>query len=130
DDDAGQQRDGSDPAGGGSGGGLSRPGVHFHCDAVQAMGKINVDAKALNADSLSVAAHKLHAPKGIGALFVRQGLVLERHLLGGSQERRRRAGTENVPLAVAFGKAAELATDLSPMRRISELRDALERELR
>ena len=104
-------------------------GIHFHCDAVQAVGKINVDARALNVDSLSVAAHKLHAPKGIGALFVRQGLVLERHLFGGSQERRRRAGTENVPLAVAFGKAAELATDLSPLRRISELRDTLEREL-
>jgi cysteine desulfurase len=104
-------------------------GIHFHCDAVQAVGKIDVDVKALSVDSLSVAAHKLHAPKGIGALFVRQGLVLERHLFGGSQERRRRAGTENVPLAVAFGKAAELATDLSTMQRISELRDTLEREL-
>jgi cysteine desulfurase len=86
-------------------------GIHLHCDAVQAAGKIDVDVRALGCDTLALSAHKLHAPKGIGALYVRGGLALERHLFGGAQERRRRAGTENVPLAAAFGVAAELARD-------------------
>ena len=83
-------------------------GIHFHCDAVQAAGKIAIDVDALHADTLALSAHKLHAPKGIGALYVRQGLSLTRFLHGGAQERRRRAGTENVPLAVAFGVAARI----------------------
>jgi cysteine desulfurase len=105
-------------------------GVHLHCDAVQAMGKIDVDVAALGADSLAMSAHKLHAPKGIGALYVRKGVILERHLFGGAQERRRRAGTENVPLAAAFGVAAELARDGGFREEVAALRDLLERELR
>jgi cysteine desulfurase len=104
-------------------------GIHFHCDAVQAVGKIDVDVEALNVDTLSVSAHKLYAPKGIGALYVRKGLALERYLLGGSQERRRRAGTENVPLAIAFGVAADLAIDASSRAAIASLRGRLERDL-
>ncbi len=76
--------------------------------------------------TLSMSAHKLHAPKGIGALYVRKGLSLEPHLLGGSQERRRRAGTENVPLAIAFGVAASLAREHTD---VGELRDHLELHL-
>lgn len=103
-------------------------GIHFHCDAVQGVGKISVDVKALNVDTLSASAHKLHAPKGIGALYVRHSLALDRFLLGGAQERRRRAGTENVPLAVAFGVAAEIAMD-SAAGQISSLRDQFERNV-
>jgi len=104
-------------------------GIHLHCDAVQGAGKIDVDVEALGADTLSLSAHKLHAPKGIGALFVRKGLVLDRYLLGGAQERRRRAGTENVPLAAAFGVAAELAADRTPREQTRALRDRLESAL-
>jgi cysteine desulfurase len=101
--------------------------IHMHCDAVQGAGKIDVDVNALAVDTLALSAHKLHAPKGIGALYVRRGLSLARHILGGAQERRRRAGTENVPLAVAFGVAAEIARDRAD---VSALRDELERGLR
>jgi cysteine desulfurase len=101
--------------------------IHVHCDAVQGAGKIDVAVSALAVDTLSLSAHKLHAPKGIGALYVRRGLALDRHILGGAQERRRRAGTENVPLAVAFGVAAEIARDRAD---VGALRDVLERELR
>ncbi|MEA2237103.1 MAG: cysteine desulfurase [Thermoanaerobaculia bacterium] len=101
--------------------------IHFHCDAVQGAGKIPIDVTALGADTLALSAHKLHAPKGIGALYVRRGLSLDRHILGGAQERRRRAGTENVPLAVAFGVAAEIAHEPSDM---GATRDALESALR
>jgi cysteine desulfurase len=104
-------------------------GIHVHCDAVQAAGKIDVDVNALGVDTLALSAHKLHAPKGVGAMFVRHGLSLERYLLGGAQERRRRAGTENVPLAVAFGVAAELARDAAPRLRIRALRDRFEAAL-
>jgi cysteine desulfurase len=100
--------------------------VHFHCDAVQGAGKVDIDVSALGADTLALSAHKLHAPKGIGALYVRRGLSLDRHILGGAQERRRRAGTENVSLAVAFGVAAEIARDRVDA---GTLRDALERAL-
>jgi len=101
-------------------------GIHLHCDAVQAAGKIDVDVTALGVDTLSLSAHKLHAPKGIGAMYVRGGLALDRYLFGGAQERRRRAGTENVPLAVAFGVAAELARDAAPRARMAALRDRFE----
>ena len=101
-------------------------GIHLHCDAVQAAGKIDVDVKALGADTLALSAHKLHAPKGIGAMFVRSGLSLERLVFGGAQERRRRAGTENVPLAIAFGVAAELARDPAPREAVRALRDRFE----
>ena len=105
-------------------------GIHFHCDAVQAVGKIDVSVDTLQCDTLSVSAHKLHAPKGIGALYVRRGLSLATLLYGGAQERRRRAGTENVPLAAAFGKAAELAADGSWRAGIESLRNRLESEIR
>jgi cysteine desulfurase len=104
-------------------------GIHLHCDAVQAAGRIDIDVQALGADTLALSAHKIHAPKGAGALFVRKGLALERLMFGGAQERRRRAGTENVPLATAFGVAAELARDTTTRSAIRTLRDRLESEL-
>jgi cysteine desulfurase len=100
--------------------------IHFHCDAVQGAGKVGIAVSALGVDTLALSAHKLHAPKGIGALYVRRGLSLDRHILGGAQERRRRAGTENVPLAVAFGVAAEIARQPADT---GVLRDALEQAL-
>ena len=105
-------------------------GIHLHCDAVQAAGKIDVDVEALGADTVALSAHKLHAPKGIGALWVRRGRTLAPHLVGGAQERRRRAGTENVPLAAAFGVAAELAADRTARERVRALRDRFESDLR
>ena len=101
-------------------------GIHFHVDAVQAAGKIDIDVTAIQCDTLALSAHKIHAPKGIGALYVRKGLALTSHLFGGAQERRRRAGTENVPLAAAFGTAAMLAADPAPRARVAALRDRLE----
>jgi len=84
-------------------------GVMIHTDAVQAVGKIPVDAKQLNVDFLSMSAHKLNAPKGIGALYVRRELKYFPHVIGGGQERGRRGGTENVAGIVAFGRAAQMA---------------------
>lgn len=104
-------------------------GIHFHCDAVQALGKVDVDVTAISCDSLSVSAHKLHGPKGVGALYARRGLTLAPHILGGAQERRRRAGTENVPLAAAFGTAASLAGDTSWRERVTALRDGFEKAI-
>ncbi|MFL6247590.1 MAG: cysteine desulfurase family protein [Thermoanaerobaculia bacterium] len=98
-------------------------GVHFHVDAVQAAGKIDVNVEAIACDTLAISAHKMHAPKGIGALFVRRGLAMNAHIVGGAQERRRRAGTENVPLAAAFGAAAALP---SASAQIAALRDRFE----
>jgi cysteine desulfurase len=102
-------------------------GVHFHVDAVQGAGKIPIDVAALGADTLALSAHKLHAPKGIGALYVRRGVKMATHLHGGAQERRRRSGTENVPLAAAFGAAAALHP---PTEAIAALRDSFEKEVR
>ncbi len=104
--------------------------VHFHCDAVQAAGKIEFDVESLGVDTLSLTAHKMHGPKGIGALYVRRGLTLAPLIAGGSQERRRRAGTENVPLAAAFGAAAALAAEPRVKEQVRSLRDRLENELR
>jgi cysteine desulfurase len=104
-------------------------GIHLHCDAVQAAGKIEVSVDALGCDTLSISAHKMHAPKGIGALYVRRGLPMSTHMFGGAQERRRRPGTENVPLAAAFGVAAKIAADLTWCAGAAGLRDRLEREL-
>jgi cysteine desulfurase len=105
--------------------------VHLHTDAVQAVGKIAVDVKRLGVDLLSLSAHKIHGPKGIGALYVRKGTRLAKMIYGGHHERDRRAGTENVPAIVGFGQAAELArTQLDErMRRMRELRDYLERDV-
>ncbi len=84
-------------------------GVAFHTDGVQAFGNIKVDVDDLNIDMMSMSAHKLHGPKGIGALYIRPGIRLHNLIHGGAQERKKRAGTENVPGIVGFGKATELA---------------------
>jgi cysteine desulfurase len=104
-------------------------GVLLHSDGVQAAGKIPVDVAALGVDLYSVSAHKLYAPKGIGALYVRSGVTLQPQIFGGRHERERRAGTENVPAAVAFGRAAEWATEHVEEEgvRLAALRDRLER---
>ena len=103
-------------------------GVLFHTDAVQVAGKAKIDVKALGVDFLSLSAHKLHAPKGIGALYVRRKTRFQPYLIGGSQERGRRAGTENVPYIVGFGRAAQLALARLPEEssRVRALRDRLE----
>jgi cysteine desulfurase len=100
----------------------------LHTDAVQAAGRIKLDIAALGADLLSLSAHKIGGPKGIGALVLGQGATVEPLMKGGSQERRRRAGTENVAGIVGFGVAAELAlADLAKAVEITRLRDELER---
>ncbi len=101
-------------------------GIHLHCDAVQAAGKIDISVDTLGVDSLALSAHKMHAPKGIGALYIRRGASMQAQMLGGAQERRRRAGTENVPLAAAFGTAAALASDPACRAGIESLRNRLE----
>lgn len=83
--------------------------IYFHTDAVQAIGNISIDVEDLNIDLLSISAHKLYGPKGVGALYIRQGIKIHPHVHGGAQERNRRAGTENIPGIVGFGKAIELA---------------------
>src|SRR5437588_787939 len=83
--------------------------IAFHTDAVQAAGKVQIEVKRIGCDLLSISGHKMHAPQGIGALYVRKGTQLQPQLYGGSHERSRRAGTENVPAIVALGKAAEIA---------------------
>lgn len=101
--------------------------VLFHTDAVQAVCHVPIDVKAMNIDLMSISAHKFHGPKGIGALYCRKGIVLEPVIVGGAQERKRRAGTENVAGIVGLGAAIErahknMATD---MARVSALRDKL-----
>jgi cysteine desulfurase len=103
-------------------------GIPFHSDAVQAVGKIAIDLRAVPVDLLSFSGHKLHAPKGTGVLFVRKGLNLP-PLLFGHQERGRRGGTENVPAIAALGVAAELARNTPAAGRVAALRDRLERGL-
>lgn len=102
-------------------------GALFLVDATQAMGKIPVDAAAWGADLLCLSGHKFHGPKGTGLLMIRRGVRLKPLMLGGSQERGRRGGTENVPGIVGLGKAAELAkARLSEMERVREFRNTLE----
>lgn len=103
-------------------------GVMFHTDAVQAVGKINVDVKNTHINMLSFSGHKIHAPKGIGVLYVRRGTRFTPFMKGGHQERGRRAGTENVPYIVGIGVACELAKkNLSVVSsRVKALRDKLE----
>ncbi len=103
-------------------------GVLFHTDAVQAVGKLPIDMKSSKVDMLSLSGHKLHAPKGVGALYVRRGTRFRPLLRGGHQERGRRAGTENVPGIVALGKAAELALQNIDVEntKVRGLRDRLE----
>ncbi|HSL79260.1 MAG TPA: cysteine desulfurase family protein, partial [Pseudolabrys sp.] len=98
-------------------------GVPFHTDAAQSAGKIPTDINELAVDLLSIAGHKVYAPKGVGALFIRRGLHLEPLIHGAGHEGGRRAGTESALLAVGLGKACELARDLAPMDRVRALRD-------
>ena len=79
--------------------------IYFHTDAVQAIGHIDINVKELNIDLLSLSAHKFYGPKGIGALYIRQGVKIDPLISGGGQERNRRAGTENVPGIVGMGKS-------------------------
>src|SRR5262249_28472272 len=98
-----------------------------HSDAVQAAGRVPLDIGAVGADMLSLSAHKIGGPKGVGALVLREGVQVEPLLKGGGQERRRRAGTENVGGIAGFGVAAELAAaDLANVHEIARLRDELE----
>ena len=85
-------------------------GVLFHTDAVQAIGSVKIDVKAMQIDMLSMSGHKFHAPKGIGVLYIRKGVRLQQFMNGGAQERNRRAGTENLASIVGIGKAIEIAT--------------------
>jgi cysteine desulfurase len=103
-------------------------GALFHTDAVQAVGRIPIDLKSTEIDMLSLSGHKLHGPKAVGALYVRKGIKFKPLILGGPQERRRRAGTENVPGIVGLGKAAQLAASHieQEWKRIGALRDELE----
>jgi cysteine desulfurase len=106
--------------------------VYFHTDAVQAAGKVTVDVQRIGCDLLSISAHKMHAPQGVGALYVRKGAVLSPMLYGGSHERSRRAGTENVPGIVGLGKAAELSKigiGNGRVARISAMRDRLQQSI-
>ena len=91
-------------------------GILFHTDAVQSIGKVAVDAREISVDLLSMSGHKLYGPKGVGALYVRDGVKLSPLLYGGHHEGNRRAGTENLPGIVAFGKAAELASSSLRLR--------------
>ena len=107
-------------------------GVFFHIDAVQGAGKVEFDVRRFGCHALSISAHKMHGPKGVGAMFVRRGTPIEPLLVGGSHERRQRAGTENVPGIVGLGKAAELAIDSledGTIYRLAALRDRLETEI-
>jgi cysteine desulfurase len=106
-------------------------GAVFHCDAVQATGKIPLDMSKSTIDLLALSGHKLHAPKGIGALYIRKGTKLTPFIIGGHQEKGRRAGTENVPYIIGLGKASELALKHieDENTRIKALRDRLEKEL-
>ena len=106
--------------------------VYFHTDAVQAAGKVPIDVKRIGCDALSISGHKMHAPQGVGALYLRRGTHLQPLFYGGRHERSRRAGTENVPGIVGLGKAAELAMrgfERGDEKKMSALRDRLERGL-
>lgn len=109
---------------------VKEAGALFHVDAVQAVGKVPLNMKTSTIDLLTLSGHKLHAPKGIGALYVRKGVRFRPFLVGGHQERGRRAGTENVPGLIALGKAAELAQHhLKDVAKEKQLRDRLEQGL-
>jgi cysteine desulfurase len=101
--------------------------IPFHSDAVQAIGKIPIDVKELGIDLLSISSHKLHGPKGIGALYIKNGILIDPMILGGGQEHGLRSGTENVANIVGFGKACEIAKNnlTANMEYVTKLRDLL-----
>ncbi len=104
-------------------------GAFFHIDAVQGAGKVPLDVRRFGCHLCSISAHKVHGPKGVGAMFVRRGTPIDSLIVGGSHERRRRAGTENVPGIVGLAKAAELAMlslEDGTIDRVAALRDRLE----
>jgi cysteine desulfurase len=104
-------------------------GAYFHTDAVQAAGKVKVDVKQIRCHALSISGHKIHAPQGVGALYVRKGIPIRPLFYGGRHERSRRAGTENVPGIVGLGKAAQLAKaalDRGDDKKMSAMRDRLQ----
>lgn len=106
--------------------------VYFHTDAVQAAGKVTIDVNRVGCDLLSISGHKLHGPQGVGALYVRKGTVLEPMFYGGSHERSRRAGTENVPGIIGLGKAAQLAMESlerGDVAQMSAMRDHIEQKI-
>jgi len=106
--------------------------VYFHTDAVQAAGKVPIEVKHLGCDLLSISGHKLHAPQGVGAIYVGKGTLLQPMFYGGSHERSRRAGTENVPGIIGLGKAAELAREAlerGDLARMSAMRDRIEQTI-
>ncbi len=110
----------------------SEADVYFHTDAVQAAGKVRVDVAAIRCDLLSISGHKMHAPQGVGALYVRKGTLIQPLLYGGSHERARRAGTENAPGIVGLGKAAEFARAAfarGDSERLAALRDRIEKRV-
>ncbi len=106
-------------------------GIVFHTDAVQAVGKLPIDMRSTPVDMLALSGHKLHGPKGVGALFIRKGTKFSPFLIGGHQEKGRRGGTENVASIIGLGRAAELAADIieDENTRVRKLRDKLEKGL-
>lgn len=106
-------------------------GIFFHTDAVQAVGKIIIDLKSLDIDFLSLSGHKLHAPKGVGVLYIKRGTLFVPFMAGGHQENGRRGGTENVASIVGLGRACELAAErmIEENSRVKQLRDRLEDKL-
>ncbi|MDF2653538.1 MAG: nifS [Bacillota bacterium] len=105
--------------------------IWFHTDAVQALGNVPIDVRELGIDMMSMSAHKIYGPKGVGALYVKKGVVIPSFMNGGAQENKRRAGTENMAGIIGFAKAAELAGENLELHRkkISELRDYFAKEL-
>ncbi|MBI9075767.1 MAG: cysteine desulfurase NifS [Desulfatibacillum sp.] len=110
---------------------VKKRGIVFHTDAVQAVGKIPIDMAASTVDMLSISGHKLHAPKGVGVLYIRKGTKFSPFLIGGHQEKGRRGGTENVASIIGLGKAAELAGKnmAKEVLQVAALRDRLEKGL-
>jgi cysteine desulfurase len=106
--------------------------VYFHTDAVQAAGKVPIEVNRLGCDLLSISGHKLHGPQGVGAVYVGKGTLLQPMFYGGSHERSRRAGTENVPGIIGLGKAAELAREAleqGDLAQMSAMRDRIEQTI-
>jgi cysteine desulfurase len=106
--------------------------VYFHTDAVQAAGKVPIDVKLIGCDLLSISGHKLHGPQGVGAIYVRKGTIVQPMFYGGSHERSRRAGTENVPGIIGLGKAAELAREAlgrGDPSKTAAMRDRIEQKI-